>query len=96
MRLNSKKYPVKVIIEDGSNSITRGTLIVNVVNGVPTLDNILYPYNQTFSDSFFNTAPYSGRPVSTYYQDDYLAFKQTYLTYPSVSIIERAYGFAAY
>lgn len=67
-----------------------------MVNGVATVDNVLYPYNQTFADSFFTTRGFSGRPVNIVYQDNYVIFQQTYLNYSSVSITDRALGFASY
>lgn len=57
-----RRYPIKIRVVDSKGSQARATIVIQVSDGQVYLYNQLYPYDQQFDDSFFNTGTFRGRP----------------------------------
>lgn len=61
-RTNNRKFPCRLRVRDGSGVEVKSTVVFVMSGEMVYLTQLLFPYDQTFDDAFFNTGIFSGRP----------------------------------
>lgn len=61
-KIDNQKYPCKVTVKDANGDEVKITVVLYCTNGKLFVSDLLFGYDEVFSDAFFNSGVFKGKP----------------------------------